>query len=325
MTSAKAEESALAAIKAWHDGLPDYSGGKARGSIAAALVTLERLKECYDLDIDAHTAKGGAQISGLTPGRIKKILARFGEERKYLVEGGRTNRGARGAMGTLLNALEPLAMKDLRDSERGRILDAMQEFLVERVVDYFNRQRLDPPYDPAESTWHAIHQILQIAKKSGKSGPVAQHLVGAKLQLRFPDIEVPNNPATAADQQTGRAGDFQIGDTAFHVTVAPTRNNLFERVKENIQQGLRVYVLVPDEKVTTARGFAEEQLLGQASQIAVCAIESFVAHNIDELSTFAKGQLLQGFRALLEAYNRRVDAVESDKSVLIDIPATLPQ
>ena len=186
-------------------------------------------------------------------------------------------------------------------------------------------QRLSPSYDPAASTWHAVNQILQEAKGSGKSGPVAQHLVGAKLQLRFPDIEVPNNPASAADQQTGRAGDFQIGDTAFHVTVAPTRDNLFERVKENIQHGLRVYVVVPDEKLTTARGYAEEQLPGQASQIALCAIEAFVAQNIDELSTFAKGQLLQGFRALLEAYNRRVDAVESDKSVLIDIPATLPQ
>ena len=184
-------------------------------------------------------------------------------------------------------------------------------------------QRLDPSYDPAAGTWHAVHEILQRAKEAGKSGPVAQHLVGAKLQLRFPKIEIPNNPASAADRQTGRAGDFQIGDTAFHVTVAPTRDNLFERVKGNIRQGLRVYVLVPDEKVTTARGYAEEQLLGQASQIAVCAIESFVAHNVDELSTFAKGRLLQGFRALLETYNRRADAVETDKSVLIDIPATL--
>ena len=144
-------------------------------------------------------------------------------------------------------------------------------------------QRLSPSYDPAASTWYAVNQILQEAKGSGKSGPVAQHLVGAKLQLRFPDIEVPNNPASAADQQTGRAGDFQIGDTAFHVTVAPTRDNLFERVKENIQHGLRVYVVVPDEKLTTARGYAEEQLPGQASQIAVCAIEAFVAQNIDEL------------------------------------------
>ena len=184
-------------------------------------------------------------------------------------------------------------------------------------------QRLELRYDPAASTWQSVHEILLKAAEAGKSGPVAQHLVGAKLQLRFPDVAVANNPASAADQQTGRAGDFQIGDTAFHVTVAPTRDNLFDRVKENIRQGLRVYVLVPDEKVTTARGYAEEQLLGQASRIAVCAIESFVAHNVDELAMFAQDRLLQGFRALLEMYNQRADAVETDKSVLIDIPAIL--
>jgi len=186
-----------------------------------------------------------------------------------------------------------------------------------------SHQRLSPPYDPAASTWHAVNRILQKAKESGKSGQVAQHLVGAKLQLRFPDIEVPNNPASAADQQTGRPGDFQIGDTAFHVTVAPSRDNLFDRVKQNLQQGLRVYVVVPDERVVAARGYAEDQLPGQHFQIAVCAIEAFVAQNIDELSLFAKGCLLNGFRALLEMYNQRVAAVETDKSLLIEIPATL--
>ena len=321
--SASAEQAALTAIKAWHDALPNYSGGKARGSIAAALVVLERLKDSFDLDVDAHTARGGAQVSGLTPGRVTEILARFDEERPFLREGGRTNRGARGAVASLLIVLRPLALENLHKTERECVLEAMQGFLAERVVEYFNRQRLDPPYDPAASTWQSVHEILLKAAEAGKSGPVAQHLVGAKLQLRFPDVAVANNPASAADQQTRRAGDFQIGDTAFHVTVAPTRDNLFDRVKENIRQGLRVYVLVPDEKVMTARGYAEEQLLGQASQIAVCAIESFVAHNIDEIAVFAQGRLLQGFRALLEMYNQRADAVETDKSVLIEIPATL--
>ena len=41
--SASAEQAALTAIKAWHDALPNYQGGKARGSVAAALVALERL------------------------------------------------------------------------------------------------------------------------------------------------------------------------------------------------------------------------------------------------------------------------------------------
>ena len=323
MTSAKAEESAIAAIEAWYDKLRVFASGKARGSVAAALVTLEHLKECYDLELDTHTAKGGAQIRGLSTSRVAEILARFGEERKFLREGGRTNRGARGDVGELLKALQPLELDKLPFSNRSRIIDAMQGFLVECVVEYFNRQRLNPPYDPAASTWHSINLILREAKESGKSGTVAQHLVGAKLQLRFPKLNIPNNPASAADQQTGRDGDFQIGDTAFHVTVAPSRDNLFDRVKENIRHGLRVYVIVPDDRVALARGYAEEQLLSQSIQIAVCAIEDFVAQNIDELSLFAKGQLQTGFKALLHEYNRRVDEVESDKSVLIEIPATL--
>lgn len=318
------KEAALASIRAWHEALKVYSGGKPRGSIAAALVVLEHLKEDFVLDIDAHTARGGAQVRGLTPGRVAKILARFGETRKYLGEGGRTNRGARGDIGNLLKVLESLNLEELSKQERNCLLDRLQAFLVERVVEYFNSQRLNPPYDPAASTWHALNQILLKAKESGKSGQVAQHLVGAKLQLRFPDIAVPNNPASAADKQTGRAGDFQIGDTAFHVTVAPSRDNLFDRVKQNIDQGLRVYVVVPDERVAAARGYAEDQLPSQHSQIAVCAIEAFVAQNIDELSLFAKGRLLKGFRALLEEYNQRVAAVETDKSLLIEIPATLP-
>ena len=323
MTSANSHESALAAIKAWHNDLRNYPGGKARGSITAALVTVEHLRENYILSIDNHIAEGRAQVRGLSPGSVAKILARYGETRKYLVEGGRTNRGSRRAVEDLLESLKPLALENLPHMERNEVLNAVQMFLVERVVEYFNSRRLAPPYDPAASTWHSINQILHEAKESGKSGPVAQHLVGAKLQLRFPKLNIPNNPASAADQQTGRDGDFQIRDTAFHVTVAPSRDNLFDRVKENIQHGLRVYVIVPDDKVALARGYAEEQLLSQSFQIAVCAIEDFVAQNIDELSLFAKGQLLTGFKALLHEFNRRVDEVETDKSVLIEIPATL--
>ncbi|MDE2841105.1 MAG: DUF4928 family protein [Chloroflexota bacterium] len=323
MTPKSTKEAALITIQSWFDALPDFKGSKARGSIAAALVVLEHLRGDYDLDIDAHTARGGAQVRGLTPGRVAEILTRFGEERHFLREGGRTNRGARGAVASLLKRLSPLALEKISKSERGCVLEALQGYLVERVVEYFNRQRLAPSYDLASSTWHAIHEILAKAKEAGKSGAVAQHLVGAKLQLRFPDFEVENNPSSAADEQTGRAGDFQIKDTAFHVTVAPSRDNLFERVKENIRQGLRVYVVVPEERVEAARGYAEDQLPIQYSQITVSALEAFVAQNIDELSMYSHGKLHKGFRALLETYNQRADEVESDKSVLIEIPATL--
>ena len=58
-------------------------------------------------------------------------------------------------------------------------------------------------------------------------------------------------------------------------------------------------------------------------RIAVESIESFIANNIEELSQFAKDELKSGFRRLLETYNQRVDAIELDKSLLIEIPASL--
>jgi hypothetical protein len=53
------------------------------------------------------------------------------------------------------------------------------------------------------------------------------------------------------------------------------------------------------------------------------AIESFVATNIDELSEFDGEKLKPRFRRLLEKYNERVNAIELDKSTLIDIPPNL--
>ncbi len=69
-------------------------------------------------------------------------------------------------------------------------------------------------------------------------------IVGAKLELRFPDSHVGRDKANAADLQTSRQGDFQLGNTAFHVTVSPMQK-LVARVRENMREGFRPVVLVP--------------------------------------------------------------------------------
>ena len=53
------------------------------------------------------------------------------------------------------------------------------------------------------------------------------------------------------------------------------------------------------------------------------ATESAVAANLEELAEFQTDARLDSFRRLLETYNRRVDAVETDKSMLVDIPRPL--
>lgn len=52
-------------------------------------------------------------------------------------------------------------------------------------------------------------------------------------------------------------------------------------------------------------------------------IEAFISQNIDELSKFSDELLPSQLLRLLEIYNRRVEAVESDRSMLIEIPTAL--
>lgn len=84
--------------------------------------------------------------------------------------------------------------------------------------------------------------------------------------------------------------------------------------------GYSVYLLAPERILVGTRQNAESILPGQ---ITTQSIESFVAQNLEELSMFSKDKLTGGFRLLLEKYNERVDQIESDKSMLIEIPRNL--
>jgi hypothetical protein len=95
---------------------------------------------------------------------------------------------------------------------------------------------------------------------------------------------------------------------------------LFEKCKGNLERGKRVYLVVPDSIVTGTQQNAE---LLAAGKITVKSIEQFVATNIDELCDFETDSLRSGFLRLLETYNSRVDAIELDKSLLIEKPPNL--
>ncbi len=311
----------LELFEAWYNDLPVHkaSGGPAKGTIAAALVVLERLRESYLLDIKVHTAPGGVQIKGVSGQAVKKILARFGEIRPFVKEGGRTNRGLRDQIKMMLETLDKAHLENLSAEKRADILNEMQRFLLRKVEAFHKRERIKMIYDPSKSTWQNIQSLLSAARETGKEGPVAQHMVGAKLQLRFPEITVGNESYSTADDQLGRPGDFYIGDTAFHVTVAPMIG-VYEKCGHNLENGYRVFLLVPERALAGARQNAELMVPGR---IAVESIESFVGQNIEELSYFSRDKLRNGFRRLLETYNARIDVAETDKSMLIEIPRNL--
>jgi hypothetical protein len=316
-----AKEKALEAFKFWYASLPIHksSGGPAKGTIAAALVVLERLRTDCQLNLEAHRARGGSQIKGAGGAALKKILNRFGENRPFAKEGGRTNRGGPGDIEKMLDALKGGCLDKSLHPERIEILNVLQGFLVGRVIEFHNRERIKFVYDSSKTTWQTIQELLLAARETGKEGPVAQYLVGAKLKLRFPDLIIGNESYSTADDQLGRPGDFWIGDTAFHATVAPM-SALFEKCAQNIKEGYRVFLLVPDRTLSGARQNAE---LAMPGRIVVESIESFVSTNIEELSVFARKGVVSGLRRLLETYNGRVLECETDKSMLIEIPKNL--
>ncbi len=97
------EEVALARFAKWYCELSvQRDGSPARGTVAAALVVLEHLRENFDLRLESHRAPGGAQIKGAGGAAVRRILARFDEDRQFVKEGGRTNRGGPGSIASML-------------------------------------------------------------------------------------------------------------------------------------------------------------------------------------------------------------------------------
>jgi hypothetical protein len=318
----KVIDNALQIFTRWYSELPITRGkeGPAGGSIAAALVVLERLQSDFVLNLSAHqTTRGKMQIAGLSATAVGIILAKFGETREFLREAGRTNRGVPGDIGRMLKTIKEIHLDQLSLKDRNAVLREFQKFLTDRVRDFHNRQKIQVTYDQSLSSWQFVNAMLKAASETGKEGQVAQYLVGAKLELRYPDIIIENYSSSTADQQLGRHGDFQVNDTIFHVTVSPMPA-IYDKCRANINAGFRVYLLVPDRNLPLAKGNAEMHLAGK---IFVESIESFVGQNVEELSQFSRQRIITEFRKLLDIYNRRVNSVELDKSLLITIPPNI--
>ena len=213
--------------------------------------------------------------------------------------------------------------KGLDNENKGKVIDRLQEKMVERMrADFFNLQRLELEVNLSKHTRHTIEALLSVARQKSVSaiGAVAQHLVGAKLLIRHPDIDIDNQGYTSADEQTGRDGDFHINDTVIHVTVSPTEA-LVTKCQDNIKQGYRPMIITQADRTGMARGLASNR--GIEDRISIRSIEDFVAGNVDEMSEYSESHRPSMFKHLFEAYNSRVAKVEPDPSILVKLPDNL--
>jgi hypothetical protein len=286
----------------------------------AGLIVSQMVSDGIPIEDDKLFSDGKSQVRGLSGASIEKILKIHGENRLFTREGGRTSRGTvhlANSFRDILNDVIPL-ISSPQDSDE--LSFTLEEFFTDCVrLDYFDKQRISVDLQPTKPVSVIIEDILRAAsQRSDKpTGAVLQHLVGAKLQLRFPNENIGLDQANAADMQTDREGDFQVGTTAFHVTVAPMEK-LINRCNENKKAGYRPVILTLDRKVQAAKQMADNA--GIAGDISVQSAEVFIGNNIEEIATYDGDKIRQGIASLIEAYNHRISAVEVDKSLMIEEP-----
>ena len=308
-----------------------YESHREKGNVNTNVMTsgiaiAELLREQFPLTADSIKSEKNSQVKGLSGTLVKNVLAQHCETRKFTSEGGRTSRGTLVIATELAERLSAALIPLSPDKETlQQVAEELQSYFVSCIkCDYFDKKKIDVNLDCEKPVSSIVSDILCAAKERADqpTGIVAQHLVGAKLELRFPNLEVGRDKANAADLQTDRQGDFQLGNTAFHVTVAPSAK-LADRARSNIQQGFRPVMLVPVASVNFATGLFDSEGLGD--RVSVQSIESFVGTNIEEMGEYSSGSIRLGIAKLIRRYNERIHECEIDQSLRIEEPAWMIQ
>jgi hypothetical protein len=288
------------------------SGKVSRNTVAIGIVVLDHLRAEVPLSREAVVSAGG-EIKGARSG-LSNTLERYGIPRDYLKEV--TTRQAHQDAQRLLDVLRwGTLLVPLHADERGSVILHLIARLVELAHDWFAQQNLKLQLDRRQAPTAWIKHLLEQARQRSQ-GIVEQHLVGAKLQRRFPLTPIPNHPAHAADAQTGREGDFNLGTLVYHVTATPSRR-VVEKCSANIRSGKMPILLVPSDQEYRARALAQDE--GIDAFVTIVSIESFVAMNIIELATENNQPFITIFEQIIALYNQHLLEVETDVSLRIDV------
>lgn len=288
-----------------------------KGQIAT-MIFASRLALTNGLPFDIEsgvTTEGEGQVKGLGRGAVQAILADHGITQVLAAEGGRTSRGSLGNIRSylmFLNGLGSLASKHMAQIE---------VWWVEQAKAFFNAKPFVLRFEPGKSIRSVIRDLLSQAQKRQNEGAgtmfvgaMLQHLVGAKLALALPHAALNHHGFSVADAVSGRAGDFDIGGVAIHVTTAPGEAVIGKCVA-NLAAGKHPLILTLHDMLPAADVFATAA--GIADQLDVLDAEQFIVANLHELGGFSIDQRRVKVEALVSKYNEIVQTHETDPSLKI--------
>lgn len=288
-----------------------------KGALCVALVVTQHARTTgLPLDPEKLLTDGGGQVLGLGRSQVQAVLSRHGIERILAAEGGRTSRGSIGNMREYVAFLNRMAAEGKLD------INVVEAFWVARVHDFFSAKPFKIRLDPSRSLRPLVRDMVAQAEERQRANPgmqyagaVLQHLVGAKLDCALGVGNFTHNSFSTSDAQTGRSGDFFIGDVAVHVTTAPGEA-VIRRCMQNLDEGHRAIIVTTGRGLTAAEVLAENAGIGE--RIDVFEVEQFVALNLYELGKFAADGRKVAVTDLLKRYNEIVDEFETDPSLQIE-------
>lgn len=288
-----------------------------KGSLGVALQVTDMIRSKntpFPLEYDTFLASAGTQVKGLSGTAIDKILAKHGINRTLGTEVGRTNRGAPLHMRVYVDFLNGLQQESCLE------LDLIADLWIERVEEYFAASPFEMKLDPASGLRSVIRNLMKQAEERQRravgfkfAGTLAQHLVGAKLDLVLGESDERHHGANQNDVD-GRHGDFLINDVCIHVTTAPGEA-LLRKCQANLGDGLRPIIVTVYGRIQVAEALAED--LGIGERIDIFEIEQFIASNMFELSLFQPSQRRVKVSELVKRYNAIIDKFETDPGLKI--------
>lgn len=211
----------------------------------------------------------------------------------------------------------------LNELYREQLLDfrRVEKWWVDRVLEFFASQPIRVKADLSKSMRQIIEDLLDAARERQREcagttvvGTVLEHLVGAKLRIALPENEIPHKSASSADAPTGGKGDFLLGDTSIHVTVAPAEA-LLRKCRRNLEEGLRPLVVTTSDGANGIQALAVNEDI--AERIDVLEIGQFITVNIYEWIGFNNPDRAPTLERLISTYNTIIDECETDPSLKI--------
>lgn len=288
-----------------------------KGPLCVALVVTQHARKMgLPLNPDKLLTEKGGQVLGLGKGAVQAVLKRHDITRVLAAEGGRTSRGS------IDNMRAYVAFLNAQTEMNQVNLDAVEVFWIQRVHDFFSAKPFKIRLDASRSLRTLVRDMLVQAEERQRNAPsmqyagaVLQHLVGVKLDCALGVGNFEHNSFSTSDAQSGRAGDFFIGDVALHVTTAPGEA-VIGRCRDNIDDGHRPII------VTTSRGLSAAEVLaenaGLGDRIDVFEVEQFVALNLYELGKFAAAGRRTAVGDVVTRYNEIIENFETDPSLKIE-------